>query len=73
MTRDEFISAQETLGLSNIQFAQLLGCTTMHVSRLRTREGQGNHRPVSPCQSLLIAAYLSGYRPPNWPVAHETK
>lgn len=63
MTGAEIRAARESLGLTQLQFAQVLGYA--HVTRISEFE----HGKGSPSAQtvLLIRLYLSGVRPDYWP------
>lgn len=70
MTADDFREAQHTLGLSDFQLAELLGCQPTQVRRMKVRDpALPSHRPVSETTARLLRAYLDGYRPADWPAA----
>ena len=65
MTPTELKQARSDLGLTQAQMAPLLGYGhTMRVSELERGTRQPGQSVV-----LLIAAYLRGYRPDDWPRA----
>lgn len=69
LTPDEFREAQQTLGLSDLQFAQVLGLeNAQHIRRLKADPDKEHHRPVKGTHARLIRAYLDGYRPKDWPL-----
>lgn len=60
--------AQEALGLSDAQLAPLLGlASAQQVRRFKENPAASSWRPLRPWHVRLLAAYLSGYRPPDWP------
>ena len=59
----DILHARDKLGLTQAQFAQVLGYG--HVMRVSQLE-RGERHP-SPAAVRLIAAYLDGYRPAGWP------
>jgi transcriptional regulator with XRE-family HTH domain len=65
MTPSEFKAARLSLGLSVHEMAQAVGITAQAVRRL---EGPGAHRAVTPTMERLLRAFLTGYRPENWPI-----
>lgn len=68
MTPDEFAAAQKSLGLSDAQFALVLGFENpQHVRRLRAPADASHAKRVMPATVRLIQAYLAGYRPDDWP------
>lgn len=65
MTPAELASARATLRLTQAQLAPLLGYGDK--SRVSEIE-RGSERP-SAAVTLLLRAYLDGYRPNDWPAA----
>jgi len=64
MTPAEIRSARLALGLTQKQLATLLGYS--HHTQVSVIE-RGVARPGA-AVTLLLVAYLDGYRPANWPV-----
>jgi predicted transcriptional regulator len=64
MTPEEFRTYRLALGLTQKQLAPLLGYK--HTPRIAELES-GVREPTA-CAVLLLRAYMSGYRPPDWPV-----
>ncbi|MEX6506814.1 helix-turn-helix domain-containing protein [Jiella sp. M17.18] len=66
---EEFKEAQRRLGLSDAEFAFVLGIENpQHVRRLKIGADKPSHRPVQPATARLLRAYLEdGYRPTDWP------
>lgn len=63
MTPKEFRIYRKSLGLTQSQLAPLLGyAATPRISELE----RGVREPTA-AALLLLAAYLAGYRPANWP------
>jgi len=54
-------AARRQLGLTQKQLADILRTTPGHISKIE----RGIH--ASPFIELLMEAYLSNYRPANWP------
>jgi ribosome-binding protein aMBF1 (putative translation factor) len=67
MTPAAFRQARLTLGLSVAQMADMIGCKPLLVRRMEMRGDVASARPVSPMAARLVASYLDGYRPPDWP------
>lgn len=63
MTPDQFIAIRAGLGLSQAQLAKMLGFG----SQPRVAEIEAERRPISRPIERLMRAYLSGYRPEDWP------
>lgn len=59
-------NARILLGLNQTQMGKLLGYSGAHVRQMVYEIEQGQ-KPLMPCQERLLAAYVSGYRPPDWP------
>ena len=66
MQAPHFRVARRVLGLSSQQLADVLGYTSGAAIRQFESEGAGA-RPIPPRVEKLIVAYLSGYRPKDWP------
>lgn len=64
MTPAEFHQARLRLGLSLSQCATVFGVTKRTVQFWEADDGK---RPVHGSAAKLMAAFLSGYRPPEWP------
>lgn len=64
MTPQDVRTARLALGLSQPQFAAVLGYGS--ASRISALEG-GRENP-GPAVTRLIRAYLDGYRPHDWPL-----
>ncbi len=67
MSADDLTQARLALGLSVRELAAMLGCSPQHVRRMQTRPGEGQHRRITGTTERLLRAYLSGYRPRDWP------
>lgn len=67
MTPDEIKLVRQGLGLTLEQFGTLLGYSGNQVRSMMHRLEIGE-RPLRPAQRRLIDAYLSGYRPDDWPI-----
>lgn len=63
MTREEFRQARKSLGLTQAQIAPLLG----YGHKERVSEIERGVSSPGDAVLLLMEAYLSGYRPKNWP------
>lgn len=63
MTRDEIKAARKQLGLTQVQLAEVMGYNSnTYISRV-----EGGDRDMSEQAQRLLEAYLSGYRPKDWP------
>lgn len=65
MTPAEITAARASLGLSQAALAPLLG----YAAPIRLSELERGVRSPSAAVERLLAAYLAGYRPPDWPEA----
>lgn len=72
MTPHEFRQARRALGLSVRQLAAMLAVDPDLVRRMEIQIGDEGHRPIRGAVKRLMQAYLSGYRPPDWPVPEDT-
>ena len=66
MTPAEIRKARDRLGLSLAQMARMLGYQGKHLQTQMRHLESGRHK-FMPCQRRLMTAYLSGYRPEDWP------
>ncbi len=66
MTPKDVARARERLGLSLFEMATLLGYLGKQRDQMMHDLTTGR-RPVREPQRRLIEAYLSGYRPKDWP------
>jgi DNA-binding transcriptional regulator YiaG len=67
MTPAELKSARHALGLSVRQMAQMLDTDEQTVRRMEMEPDRSTARPVAARMARLIAAYVAGYRPSDWP------
>lgn len=63
MTPREFLKARHQLGLTQEQAARMLG----YRNRSRISEIENGKTNPSTSVTLLLQAYLDGYRPKHWP------
>lgn len=65
----QFKEAQQALGLSDPQMAQMLGVSNAeNVRRFKVMKlDASSAREVKPWHARLLQAYLDGYRPSDWP------
>jgi transcriptional regulator with XRE-family HTH domain len=63
MTPAAIREARKTLGLTQSQFADLIG----YNDKAAVSALEAGTRNPSATVILLIRAYLAGYRPPDWP------
>lgn len=62
MTGEQLAQARELLGLTKPQMAAMLG------RKLRNyQQWEAGHRKIDEAAARLIAAYVEGYRPQDWP------
>ena len=69
MTPTELKEARHKLGLSVADLARLLDTDAQTVRRTEQSETANTFRKPAPRMVRLLDAYLSGYRPPDWPIA----
>ncbi len=62
MTPTDFKQARQSLGLTQAQTAAMVGRKTRNV-----QQWEAGDRAVDQAAALLVAAYLAGYRPADWP------
>lgn len=67
MTPAEIKQARQSLGLSVAQLAALLETDPQTIRRMEQSETANTFRRPAPRMVRLLRAYLSGYRPPDWP------
>lgn len=63
----ELKEARHKLGLSVTDLARMLDTDPQTVRRMEQTEDANTFRRPAPRMVRLIAAYLSGYRPSDWP------
>lgn len=64
--------ARQTLGLTQAQMGQMLGYQGERVRQM-VYEIEAGTKPLMPCQTRLLQAYLDGYRPEDWPITTTAK
>lgn len=67
MTPKQFSEARRKLGLTLEQMAAMLGYEGAHV-RSQVHRMETGERAIREPQRRLIEAYMSGYRPDDWPL-----
>lgn len=67
MIHDEIRRARVQLGLTQAQMAQMLDTDAQSVRRWEMAPDATTHRKVPVRAMRLVRAYLSGYRPEDWP------
>lgn len=70
MTPDQLHKARRELGLTLEQMALVLGYDGAS-AKSQVQHMEKGRRPIMPAQRRLVTAYLSGYRPPDWPMSDE--
>jgi transcriptional regulator with XRE-family HTH domain len=68
MNHAELKEARRSLGLSVADMARLLDTDPQTIRRMEQREDASTFRRPAPRMERLIAAYISGYRPDDWPL-----
>ena len=66
MTPTELREARHKLGLTLSQMAAMLGYDGAHAAQ-QIRKMEAGERTIREPQRRLMVAYLSGYRPNDWP------
>jgi DNA-binding transcriptional regulator YiaG len=69
MPPEEITAARHKLGLTIAQFARLLDMAPRTLGAYLAPEAAEIHRPAPARMARLIAAYIAGYRPEDWPGA----
>lgn len=67
MTPAEIKQARQSLGLSVADLARMLDTDPQTVRRMEQTEDARTFRRPAPRMVRLIEAYISGYRPADWP------
>lgn len=67
MTPDQIRKARKQLGLTQMQMAAVLETDAQSIRRMEMQPDAATHRPLPARARRLIEAYLSGFRPPDWP------
>jgi transcriptional regulator with XRE-family HTH domain len=67
MTPKQLAQARQRLGLTLEQMAAMLGYDGIN-RRIMMHKLEHGQRPIREPQRRLVEAYLSGYRPTDWPV-----
>jgi ribosome-binding protein aMBF1 (putative translation factor) len=67
MTPAQIKEARQKLGLSVNQMATMIDTDPLSVRRMEGNPEAKTHRHPAPRMVRLIEAYLSGYRPLDWP------
>jgi DNA-binding transcriptional regulator YiaG len=62
MTPEQVRAARSSLGLTLAQLAAVMGVRLMTVS-----DWERGVRQINPMGARLLAAYVDGYRPADWP------
>jgi len=64
MTPAEIVAARKALGLTQEHLARVINCDRSTLNR-----AEKSKLTLHPAQERLIALYLDGVRPPDWPHA----
>lgn len=67
MTPAQIREARHALGLTQSQLAAALEATPRNVRSWEAPAAASTHRPLPTRAARLIAAYLDGWRPADWP------
>jgi len=68
MTPSEIKKARQHLGLTQRQLGDLLDTDVTSVRRMEMEKTASTQRDPAPRMIRLITAYLTGYRPNDWPI-----
>lgn len=71
MTPSEISAARKELGLNQAQFASVMDTDPRGIRALESPAGTARHRSPPVRFVRLLEAYLSGYRPDDWPNDHK--
>lgn len=66
MTPAQLKQARHALGLTLSEMADMLGYDGTHAAQ-QVRKMESGDRAIRGPQARLVLAYLSGYRPEDWP------
>lgn len=67
MTPSQLREARHALGLSVAQMADMLDTDPLSIRRMEMDQDRKTARAPAPRMTRLMVAYLSGYRPDDWP------
>ena len=67
MDGQDLKTARQTLGLSQHDMGLMLGYEDSKHLRGQIHKMESGDKPVRECQRRLVEAYLTGYRPADWP------
>jgi len=67
MTPTQIKELRRELGLSVAQFGRMLDTDASTIRKMEMSEDKSTHRKPAPRMVRLLEAYLSGYRPKDWP------
>jgi DNA-binding transcriptional regulator YiaG len=73
MTPDKIRQARIKLGLTQAQMAEMLETDAQSIRRWEMQPDAATHRKIPVRAERLIMAYLSGYRPEDWPKTKSPK
>ena len=71
MTPDQLARARQRLGLSRAQMAMVLGYEGINAAS-QVHHLETGRRTIRDAQRRLVEAYLSGWRPADWPSASKS-
>ena len=67
MTHEQIKEARQKLGLTLPQLGKMLDTDETTARKMEMSPDKSTHRKPAPRMVRLINAYLSGYRPDDWP------
>jgi transcriptional regulator with XRE-family HTH domain len=67
MTPDQIRKARISLKLTQQQMADMLDTDRQSITRMEMQPDAATHRGMPARAERLIKAYISGYRPEDWP------
>jgi len=68
LTPKQLKQARHTMGLTQPQLAKLLDTDKYVIRKMEQSSDTSTFRKPAPRMVRLITAYLSGYRPDDWPL-----
>lgn len=67
LTAQGLRDARQALGLTQAQLGAMLDTDAQSLRRMEMPAGASTARGIAPRVARLVAAYLDGYRPADWP------
>ena len=67
MNNIEFKAARKELGLTQAGLSQVMDTDAQSIRRIEMDASASTSRTPAPRMARLLRAYLSGYRPSDWP------